>query len=57
MTKEEEEELKTEINFMYSLYEELCVAYKKLSKEMANKKLTEVNDMSHMTFKNEKEIM
>jgi hypothetical protein len=57
MTKEEEEELKAEINFMYNLYEELCVAYKKLSKEMANKKLTEVNDMSHMTFKNEKEIM
>jgi hypothetical protein len=52
-----EEELETEINFMYNLYEELCVAYKKLSKEMQDKKTTEVNDMSHMTFKNEKEIM
>ncbi len=46
-----------ELNFMYKKYEELCIAYKKLAKQAAEKKFDEVNDMSHMTFKNEKEIM
>jgi hypothetical protein len=52
-----EEDLKREIDFMYNLYGDLCAAYKKLAKAAADKKITEVNDMSHMTFKNEKEIM
>ena len=55
MTKEEE--LQAELGFMYTLYGDLCAAYKKLAKEMSEQKTTEVNDMSHMTFKNEKEIM
>jgi hypothetical protein len=52
-----EEELKREVDFMYNLYGDLCAAYKKLAKQMSEKNTTEVNDMSHMTFKNEKEIM
>jgi hypothetical protein len=56
MTREEQE-LKAELGFMYTLYSDLCAAYKKLAKEVSEQKTTEVNDMSHMTFKNEKEIM
>jgi hypothetical protein len=52
-----EEELQREVDFMYNLYSDLCAAYKKLAKQMSESKTTEVNDMSHMTFKNEKEIM
>lgn len=52
-----EEDLKREVDFMYKLYGDLCAAYKKLATESADKKVTEVNDMSHMTFKENKEIM
>lgn len=45
-----EEELLTELAFMYKKYEELCIAYKKLAKAASEKQLREVNDMSHMTF-------
>jgi hypothetical protein len=52
-----EEELLSELNFMYKKYEELCIAYKKLAKQALKVSFEEVHDMSHMTFKNEKEIM
>jgi hypothetical protein len=55
--EDKEQRLLTELNFMYKKYEELCIAYKKLAKQSAEKNIQEVNDMSHMTFKNEKEIM
>ena len=53
-----EEELKSELAFMYKKYEELCIAYKKLAKQASEREIKEVHDMSHMTFKQyDKEIM
>lgn len=52
-----EELLLKELNFMYSKYEELCIAYKKAAKSLSERKVLEVNDMSHMTFRDNKEVM
>lgn len=53
-----EEQLLMELAFMYKKYEELCIAYKKAAKAAADRQVTEVHDMSHMTFKQDnKEIM
>ena len=44
------DELKTELNFMYIKYEQLCKAYKKLASRLELTPKNEVHDMSHMTF-------
>jgi hypothetical protein len=51
MENDKEHMLKKELAFMHTMYEKVCVAYKKLATE---KKLTEdaVHDMSRMYFNN-----
>jgi len=44
------EELYAELRFMYTKYEELCKAYKRLASRMELTPTNEVHDMSHMTF-------
>jgi hypothetical protein len=47
----EEFRLKSELAFMYSKYQELCEAYKRLANEKGSQESTTKHDMSHMSFK------
>ena len=44
------EDLMKELAFMYSEYEEVCNAYKKLWHKLGSQEAETVHDMSHMKF-------
>jgi hypothetical protein len=52
MMNNEEFRLRVELAFMYSKYQDLSEAYKRLANEKGSSESETKHDMSHMNFKN-----